>query len=514
MKKFFSIPLILSLFLTGCASTGPSLQDALDKINTEPTSAAVTEPIATNPQDTEPPLPELVYPYTEQFTGIYSMPNMESGTAQYMQIYYLGDTYLLEFSYWEKGELVQFWPIEFWPDGQMHEELTVSGQNQMFYDLDGYLTSPVDFSLTLEDDSLILCTGEAEMVGYIRDDSAQALQQNTSTYMELLRAKYTPKENFPFTGSWTFFNGESEAHITFAEDGSFRFLIKEAYCPIQYLEGAWLWDAGTNEIVCSYRQIGLNAESEISHIRFYQDTDGYLCLTDAAETLMFMFETPYEPVSDEWISQVGTDQKCGYVQSYYDVEGIYLAGDTYEEYYCYRLPQILDYTEDAQRINQEILDKYEPIIAEELQTIENGGYRHYGQLDWFQQVRDGVLSLTVHLMPIDYEREIAAYLYDINTGRQLTNREILARFGFSESDFLEQLRQGAERNFYLENSYLTEEEMASEQFLTDLEYALSEECIHLDSTMYLEWEYIVVNIATPDYWSDDCYSTTVGIPIP
>lgn len=520
MKRLLSLLIVVAFVFTGCTVSGPSLQDALDNLETKPSPTQQTEPGSITLPPTEPTQSEtLAYPYPQQLCGVYSVPNMENGEEQYLQIYYLGGTYLLEFSRWKDGSCYEFWAKEFWPDGQLYEEAwKVSGLNQDFFGphgpIDSYSFSPFAFSLTKTDSGLILCSGESEMVGYVSVDRTQVLHPEPQQLLGSLESRYTGQSNCEATGTWLFTNGEAEAFVDFSEDGTFRYYCKEPYQPLLILEGGWLWDSKTGDILCMYQSPGRYYESEAARIHWSIEAEGTLILSEADELIPYMVGCSFAPAPKDWGSQMSIDQKIGLVRSYWDVEGEYLADNIYTEYYRYRLPQIIAYSDDATRINQQIIDTYESTIYEHLDIIESGGYRYYNTIDWYQWVRDDVLSLMITAVPMYYNRTFTTYFYDYVSQVQLSNRQMLARFGISEEDYLSQLHTQAEEIFLMSTEYMTESEKEDEAYKSALSRTLSEDNIHTDLPMYLGQDVLYVYVRIYSCFGEEWYDATVSIDIP
>lgn len=509
MRKLILIALLLSLLLTACDTQGPNLGNDL---NTLPTNPVITEPLPTQSTTpaTEPTTPLPEYPYTDLICGIYKMPNMDPGTAQYLQVYPMGESFLLEFSYWDDGECLDIWAQEFWPDGQVYEGLTVSGLNQMFYGGDAaFFYGPADYSVTLSEDTLILTSGTAEKIGYIRDTEFPGVHTDAHQLHEALLSRYTPAESCEAVGNWYFYNDFSEALAAFSPDGQFRYICKSKHAPVLYLEGAWICDSESGNILCMYERPGGYKYIESLRIEWYMQDDQLFLLDVDGETPL-LHECAFSPVEDQWKSQLTMYDQAGYVTHRRFEEGEYLVDGMYEEDYYYAIPQLLPYTDVTERINQEIYDYLDPIITEEMDKVYNGGYRYYGYIEWEQQVYDGIVSILVTEIPLYYYRTFRVYLYDAAADKQITGRELVARMGYDEAYVLDYIRQEMEFIFHDTYSSKGKDDQAYQDALA---WTLSDENIHLDIPFCIGYDGLMACVVLGSPYEEPFY-TTVDIPLP
>lgn len=169
----------------------------------------------------------------------------------------------------------------------------------------------------------------------------------------------------------------------------------------------------------------------------------------------------------------------------YAVKGTYTDETGSQYHYSYVVPLVQGDTEGAQAISQKIRDGMGAKVAKALATKEAGlgpilkevSYHDYG----YQFVQSLVLKSESYHEFTDY----AVYHYDQETGKELTNAELLKKLGIPQETYLEALRKAAEREF-LESIQGIDIEILGGQEFYDEQYAftMSEDNLNLDTMIY------------------------------
>lgn len=121
-------------------------------------------------------------------------------------------------------------------------------------------------------------------------------------------------------------------------------------------------------------------------------------------------------------------------------QGSYTDGDGDTDSYSYALPCINADTPGARAINEEIEEIYGGMIQSSKEDMELGNALFLYSVGYFGEVWDDVLTLVVIAHTMFDSTQYGIYSYDCTTGRRLTTRDILARKGVSEQDFLDASR--------------------------------------------------------------------------
>ncbi len=116
--------------------------------------------------------------------------------------------------------------------------------------------------------------------------------------------------------------------------------------------------------------------------------------------------------------------------------------DEYGAAYLYHIPQIVDDTEAAKAINAEILTDFDHEIKAVQKKDWSGIYWH--SVTWQSRWNGSLLSLYIFgdssIDGIDYH---GVYHYDFESGKQLTNTQMLEHFGVDAEEFMTALRKKA-----------------------------------------------------------------------
>ena len=135
----------------------------------------------------------------------------------------------------------------------------------------------------------------------------------------------------------------------------------------------------------------------------------------------------------------------------YSAEGVYTDCVGNVESYTFHVPQLAADTEDAREINDEIRERFGELVEQQFSNME-GGYSLWSwNVGWHAYWHDSTLFL---LISADMEggfTDYAAYGYDFDSGRRVTNADILRELGISKKVYLANLREKVE--FMFEDMY-------------------------------------------------------------
>lgn len=112
-------------------------------------------------------------------------------------------------------------------------------------------------------------------------------------------------------------------------------------------------------------------------------------------------------------------------------------------HFTYRVPQLMADTEGAAEINHAISEKYSSIVEETLWSVSEGVSLSCQYIVWESYEYEGILSLVVSCGWDADVNDYGVYLYDIESGRQLTTSDLLSALSVSEAAFLDDVRSAA-----------------------------------------------------------------------
>jgi hypothetical protein len=158
--------------------------------------------------------------------------------------------------------------------------------------------------------------------------------------------------------------------------------------------------------------------------------------------------------------------------------------NTYQ--YSYHVPALIADTPDAQSIN----DKLSRIVSErvegEMSCMKQGVSLTCLSVSW-KSYWSGSWVFLVVKEESDWEfDDYTVFCYDFETGKQVTNEEVLKSLGVSQQEFLDAMGEAAEvfyQDFYRE---IPEEERENFGYNQQLAWTLSDENLNLDLMMYLD----------------------------
>ena len=141
------------------------------------------------------------------------------------------------------------------------------------------------------------------------------------------------------------------------------------------------------------------------------------------------------------------------VAELYSAEGGYTdcVGNT--ESYTFHVPQLTADTEDAKAINSEIQEEFGTLVEQQLENMEGGFSLWCWNVEWHAYWHDSWLFLLITADEEGGFTDYAAYGYDVEAGKRVTNEEILKELGISKADYIASLREKVE--FMFEDMYRT-----------------------------------------------------------
>lgn len=125
--------------------------------------------------------------------------------------------------------------------------------------------------------------------------------------------------------------------------------------------------------------------------------------------------------------------------------------DSFDFYFDYSIPQIVDDTEDAKAINDSIASLFEDMHNTMQRASKEGEItvEEFEDTEWFQTNYDcywneSIASIVIYSTGyFDSETEYNVYNYDFATGKQVSNEELFALKDTNSDKFVEDLRRAA-----------------------------------------------------------------------
>jgi len=214
---------------------------------------------------------------------------------------------------------------------------------------------------------------------------------------------------------------------------------------------------------------------------------GDLCLEDAEQTLIKTMGNSYAFWWNEGLPQVNMTQKeaLGYVSDEYDLWGAYTDQYGGEYNYTYRLPRLLGWSDEANELNEEIMECFVPIIEEELAAMEQGEFVTTESVQYDLYQSDSILMIHVYTFSYMMNEVHAVYYWNTETNTRTDGSALLKQLGISEKEFLDAVRTEAEACFVSYCSGVPEEEREDYGYYEFLEWTVSDEAVNLELPMFL-----------------------------
>ncbi|MBR6812427.1 MAG: hypothetical protein IKM51_03545, partial [Oscillospiraceae bacterium] len=167
------------------------------------------------------------------------------------------------------------------------------------------------------------------------------------------------------------------------------------------------------------------------------------------------------------------------------------SGDYIDEWgtaydYTFELPQFAALTPALEKINEEILERFEGAIQDSLRAMENNEFIDCDLTGWEMSLHEGMLMLNVYSSYTFEMEDHAAWYYDISEDRRLDGREAAERLGISEDEFLESVRTVAKECYEAHFSHISEAERDSYGYYEMLEWTVSDEAVNFSLPIVLE----------------------------
>ena len=138
-------------------------------------------------------------------------------------------------------------------------------------------------------------------------------------------------------------------------------------------------------------------------------------------------ETPQKPQS----SRRFDDSR---ISTLYDVEFSYTNPYGIEDTYFYEVPQIDDDTEGAKNINEMIGYRFGYLVERAEDARSRNDFIDTSYIIWISTWTGPVLSLQITSVDTMYNRDVGAYHYNFETGKELSNTEMLEYLGYTDND--------------------------------------------------------------------------------
>lgn len=532
MKRWIALLLavLMALSMAACGKTsGPSLAEQLES---RPTAEQPSEPSKPN-QPVEPEQPEekeeevkpeepvLSGDYTA-YDGLYRAKEPgEEDQVTYVVVRGFDEFLLLEYFNTYEGSTYSFCVEEFWPD---EPEIDGSkdvqqGRSQTFSLMsmgDMYADLPIGCTITLTKDGIAVQHEGEEKALYVRNEEYGGYHSSEEELMAILQDMYPVEVLDAIAGSWEFWDGWYSINITLDEDGGFHLLSKEKGKPVHVADGVWGVNPETNLMEVVAEVAGEGQMPCMASLEWSVDESGNLCLEDVEQSLIRTMGNSFAFWWNEGMPQVNMTQKeaMGYVSDEYDLCGTYTDQYGDEYYYTYKLPRLLGWSDEANEINEEIMDCFAPIIEEELAAMEQGEFvtTEAVQYDLYQS--GNILMIHIYTFSYMMNEVHAVYYWNTETNTRTDSGALLKQLGISEKEFLDAVRAEAEACFISYCSGVPEEEREDYGYYEFLEWTVSDEAVNLDLPMFVnEMGELCVyakigSLAGPSYFWEPVYPFT------
>lgn len=161
----------------------------------------------------------------------------------------------------------------------------------------------------------------------------------------------------------------------------------------------------------------------------------------SAENVEATEETPQKPQP----SRRFDDSR---ISTLYDVEFSYTNPYGIEDTYFYQVPQIDDDTEGAKNINEMIGYRFGYLVERAEDARSRNDFIDTSYIIWISTWTGPVLSLQITSVDTMYNRDVGAYHYNFETGKELSNIEMLEYLGYTDNDLtLKALQRAVAQHF-------------------------------------------------------------------
>ena len=119
-----------------------------------------------------------------------------------------------------------------------------------------------------------------------------------------------------------------------------------------------------------------------------------------------------------------------------------------EDTYFYEVPQIDDDTEGAKNINEMIGYRFGYLVERAEDARSRNDFIDTSYIIWISTWTGPVLSLQITSVDTMYNRDVGAYHYNFETGKELSNIEMLEYLGYTDNDLtLKALQRAVAQHF-------------------------------------------------------------------
>ena len=161
----------------------------------------------------------------------------------------------------------------------------------------------------------------------------------------------------------------------------------------------------------------------------------------SAENVEATEETPQKPQP----SRRFDDSR---ISTLYDVEFSYTDPNGNKDTYFYEVPQIDDDTEGAKNINEMIGYRFGYLVERAEDARSRNDFIDTSYIIWISTWTGPVLSLQITSVDTMYNRDVGAYHYNFETGKELSNIEMLEYLGYTDNDLtLKALQRAVAQHF-------------------------------------------------------------------
>ena len=161
----------------------------------------------------------------------------------------------------------------------------------------------------------------------------------------------------------------------------------------------------------------------------------------SAENVEAAEETPQKPQP----SRRFDDSR---ISTLYDVEFSYTDPYGNKDTYFYEVPQIDDDTEGAKNINEMIGYRFGYLVERAEDARSRNDFIDTNYIIWISTWTGPVLSLQITSVDTMYNRDVGAYHYNFETGKELSNTEMLEYLGYTDNDLtLKALQRAVAQHF-------------------------------------------------------------------
>ncbi len=122
------------------------------------------------------------------------------------------------------------------------------------------------------------------------------------------------------------------------------------------------------------------------------------------------------------------------ISTLYDVEFSYTDPYGNKDTYFYEVPQIDDDTEGAKNINEMIGYRFGYLVERAEDARSRNDFIDTNYIIWISTWTGPVLSLQITSVDTMYNRDVGTYHYNFETGKELSNTEMLEYLGYTDND--------------------------------------------------------------------------------